>query len=69
MLVDINEGEDLATVTIDNVDKLKIADICEKARSRAVTIKKNKGDQEHKQRIGTAKLLPPFLIRLLIRIS
>lgn len=44
-LVEIGGGEDLAAVTIDNVDKMTMVDIRNYIRGKATNIKKNNGDE------------------------
>lgn len=47
-LVDINNGEDLAAVTIEKIDEMKISQIRDFIKSKGTRIKKNKGDDDHK---------------------
>jgi len=48
-LVDVNQGEDLASVLLEDVDKLSISDIVDYIRVKATKIK-NKKDDEHEKK-------------------
>lgn len=69
VLIDIGGGEDLAAITIDKVDEMKISDIADYIKNKGKVIKKNSGDLEHKNRMKSAILMPPFLLRILLSIS
>lgn len=47
-LVDINNGEDLAAVTLEKVNEKKITEIRDFINAKGTRIKKNKGDADHK---------------------
>lgn len=53
-----DKKQDLASFLVEDVDKMTIEDIADFVNSKAKTIKSNKGDAEHKQKIGTLKLFP-----------
>lgn len=44
-------------------------DIAKYIHARASVVKKNKGDDEHKKRTGSAVFFPPFLLSLLLQIT
>lgn len=52
------KSKDLASITIENVDKMTLEELAQYLSDKAKTIKVNKGDAEHKQKLGIAKLLP-----------
>lgn len=59
----------MAAVVVQECDKMKIPEITEYLRNKAAIIKKNKGDKEHKQRTGPIKLLPTFIVKILVDIT
>ena len=65
-IVDIDFGEDLALVTLKDVDKMKISEIRGFLNSKSKHIKQNKGDKDHKKRYSMLMFLPPFFIRPLM---
>jgi len=66
-LVDIEGGKDLAVATIEDADKKTVEDIAEVLAQKASRIKSNK-DEVHQQQNATFKLLPSFLIGLMLDI-
>lgn len=50
---------------IPDVDKKSIPEIAGFIREKALKIKKNKGDADHKKRTGSANFLPTFMISIL----
>ncbi|KRX06358.1 hypothetical protein PPERSA_04971 [Pseudocohnilembus persalinus] len=67
VLVDV-KGMDLAAITIKDMDKLTIQDINQYIRNKGKKAKENK-DEDHKKRTGPLKLLPPFIIRVLLKVT
>ena len=68
-MIDIGGGKDLALVTINDISNMSVQDIASFIRGKGKSIKEGKGDAEHKKRTGPAKLLPAFIVSILIQIS
>ncbi|CAD8173292.1 unnamed protein product [Paramecium pentaurelia] len=67
-LVNIGEGDDLAALLVQNADQKNFEDIAEYINGKAKLAKQGK-DEEHQQRSGLLKYLPPFVISLLIQVT
>lgn len=48
---------------------MKIIDIKDYIKDKAVKIKKNDGDKDHKDRVKMVKLIPPFVVRIMLGVS
>jgi len=68
-LVDIEGGKDLASITIEDCDKLTLEEVAEFIRDKARNIKEKKGDADHKKRTGPAHILPTFVVSWLMELS
>lgn len=68
-LVNIDDGNDVGMMLIKDVPSKSVIEIGEEIRLRAQKIRPKDGDDTHKKRMGILKLLPPFLITLVYRIS
>lgn len=65
-LIDIEGGKDLAIVCIRGVDKMSVEDIASFIKDKASKMKKSSGGEEHKKKTGPVKLIPAFLVTLLV---
>jgi len=68
-LVDVDGGKDLAAVTLSEVDKLPLERVREVLHEKASKIKKSSGDAEHKKRTSSAKILPAFVVQILLKLT
>jgi len=68
-LVDIEGGKDLASVTVEDVDKMSIEDVADYLKSKATRIKTTGGDEEHKKRIGPMKFIPSYIIGIILELT
>lgn len=48
---------------------MSLNDIRDYLRDKAKKIKSDKGDYEHKKRTNSAKFIPPFAIKAMLKIS
>ena len=48
---------------------MKIIDIKDYIKDKATKIKKENGDKDHKDRIKMVKLIPPFVVRIMLAVS
>jgi len=67
-LVNVEDGKDLAFMTIPEVDKKTIEDVAEFMKGRADKLRKNQ-DQDHKKQTGMARSLPTFLLAMMLEFS
>jgi len=56
-------------LTIRKCDEMNILDIAEFINSKAVVVKKNSGDEEHKKRTGSAQFFPPFILTIMLQFT
>jgi hypothetical protein len=59
----------LAIVLVEDVHSKSVQEITEFIRGKAQNIKKHKGDDEHKKRMGMIKHIPAFMVSVLLPIS
>ena len=68
-LVNIDEGNDVGMMLIKDVPSKSVMQIANEIKERAVKIRPKNGDETHRKRMGLLKLLPPFLIAIIYRLS
>lgn len=65
-LIDIEGGKDLAIICLKGVDKMSVEDIASYIKAQAGKMKKSSGGEEHKKKTKPVKLIPAFLVTLMV---